>query len=166
MHYIFCFFVGVLAYRGDWFRRLERTQARRWGIMIPVSILFMMVIMGLGGDLESDDMLAKFQGGMTWQAFVTAIWMSLMMIAVIVFLLYYFRERFNKTGPLAKFMAANVYTAYIVQQTVLIALNVLLLDINIPTIAKFFITGLIAVPLCFGLSSLIRRIPYAKRVLG
>ena len=27
-HYIFAFFVGILAYRGDWFQRLEKAQAQ------------------------------------------------------------------------------------------------------------------------------------------
>ena len=35
-----------------------------------------------------------------------------------------------------------------------------------PTIPKFLIVSLIAVPVCFLLSSLIRKIPYVKRVLG
>ena len=126
----------------------------------------MPVLMVIGGGLEGDDGLAKFQGGMTWQALFAAVWMTFMMFAIITFLLYYFRERFNQSGPLAKSMAANVFTVYIVHQTILIALNILLLDVSIPTIIKFFIAGIIAVPLCFGLSILIRRIPYAKRVLG
>lgn len=166
VHYIFCFFIGVLAYRGEWFRRLERAQARRWGMMVPLAILIMPIVMVLGGAMEGDDGLAKFEGGMSWQAFFTAIWLTFMMFAVIVFLLYYFRERFNQAGPLAKSMAANVFTVYIVHQTVLTALNILLLDVSIPTIVKFFIVGIIAVPVCFVLSSLIRRIPYTKRVLG
>jgi len=166
VHYIFCFFSGVLAYRGDWFRQLERTQARRWGKMIPIALLILPIVTVLGGAMEGDEGLAKFQGGMTWQAFITAFWLTFMMFAVIVFLLYYFRERFNQAGPRLRSMAANVYTVYIVHQTIVIALNILLLDISIPTIVKFFIVSLIAVPLCFVLSSLIRRIPYAKRVLG
>jgi len=31
VHYIFCFFVGILAYRGDWFSRLQKSQAKPWG---------------------------------------------------------------------------------------------------------------------------------------
>jgi hypothetical protein len=32
-------------------------------------------------------------------------------------------------------------------------------------LAKFGLVSLVAVPLCFGLSSLIRKLPYADRVL-
>ncbi len=166
VHYTFCFYVGVLAYRGDWFNRLSKAHARRWGIMSLVVILFFFPIVILGGALESEENMVKFVGGLHWQSLVVAAWQSFLMIGIIVFLLYFFREKLNRTGPVAKFMAVNVYTAYIIHQTVLFALNILLLPINIPTILKFFIAGLITVPVCLGLSSLIRRIPYAKRVLG
>ena len=166
VHYTFCFYIGVLAYRGDWFGRLSKAQARRWGIMSLVVIPLFFVMFILGGALESEENVAKFTGGLYWQSFVFSLWLTFLMVGIIVFLLYFFRERLNQAGPMAKSMAANVYTVYIIHQTVLYTLNILLLDINIPTIVKFFIVSLIAVPVCFLLSSLIRRIPYARRVLG
>jgi surface polysaccharide O-acyltransferase-like enzyme len=166
VHYTFCFYVGVLAYRGDWFNRLSKAQARRWGIMSLVAILLFFPIGIFGGALEGEANMAKFAGGLHWQAFAVAAWESFLMIGIIVFLLYFFRERLNRAGPMAKSMAVNVYTVYIIHQLILIALNILMLSINIPTILKFFIVSLVAVPVCFLLSSLIRRIPYARRVLG
>jgi len=166
VHYTFCFYIGVLAYRGDWFRRLSKAQARRWGIMSLVVIPLFFVMMVLGRALESEENVAKFTGGLYWQSFAFSLWLTFLMVGIIVFLLYFFRERLNQAGPIAKSMAANVYTVYIIHQTILYTLNILLLDVNIPTIVKFFIAGLIAVPVCFLLSSLIRRIPYARRVLG
>jgi fucose 4-O-acetylase-like acetyltransferase len=162
VHYIFCFFSGVLAYRSDWFRRLKGSQARLWGIMSLVVIPLIFIILVLTG-IEN---AYKFVGGLHYQAFTYAAWDSFLMIGIIIFLLYFFRERINRTGSVAKSMAANVYTVYIIHITILIALQILMLSANIPTIVKFFIVSLIAIPLCFTLSILIRRILYAKRVLG
>jgi surface polysaccharide O-acyltransferase-like enzyme len=63
-------------------------------------------------------------------------------------------------------MAGNVYTVYIIHLTLLWILNIIFLSVDIPTILKFFIVSLIAIPVSFALSALIRKIPYAKRVLG
>ncbi|NIO68901.1 MAG: acyltransferase family protein [Anaerolineae bacterium] len=166
VHYTFCFYIGVLAYRGDWFRRLSKAQARRWGILSLVVILLFFPLLILGGALESEENLAKFTGGLHWQSLVFSLWLTFLMVGIIVFLLYFFRERLNQAGPIAKSMAANVYTVYIIHQTVLVALHILMLPVPIPTIVKFVIVSAIAVPVCFLLSSLIRRIPYARRVLG
>jgi surface polysaccharide O-acyltransferase-like enzyme len=167
VHYIFAFYAGVLAYRGDWFRRLSKAQARRWGIISLVVIPFLFVIGFLGGGLENPEQFSEFiAGGLHWQSFAYATWESFLMVGIIVFLLYFFRERLNRPGPIAKSMAASVFTVYIIHQTILIALQILLFPIAIPTIFKFFLVSLVAVFLCFVLSSLIRRIPYTRGVLG
>jgi surface polysaccharide O-acyltransferase-like enzyme len=166
VHYAFCFQVGILAYRGDWLNRLSREQARRWGIAALVMLPVFFVVAILGGALEADAALTPFLGGLHWQSFAYAMWESIMLIAVLTFLLYLFRERFSRSSPLLRSMAASVYTVYIIHQTVVIASNVLFLPVRIPTILKFPLVSLIVVPLCFGLASLIRRIPYTRRVLG
>jgi glucan biosynthesis protein C len=165
-HYIFAFFVGILARRGDWFNRLAGQQARRWGnvalLMLP---MFFVLAIG-GGALEGDEALARFLGGLHWQSLAYSVWESVMFIAVTTFLLYYFRERLNMTNRLLSSMARSVYTVYIIHLSVLIAFNVLFLDLAIPTLLKFFVVPLIVVPLCFVLADIIRKIPYANRVLG
>ena len=165
-HYVFAFVVGIIAYRGDWFRRLTKTKGKRWGYIALGTFPFFFVIFILGGALEGDANLAKFLGGFTWQAMAYAAWETIMMVAIMLFLLYFFREKFNRTGALAKTMAASVYTVYIIHQTVLYGLNIVFLPVAIPSFAKFFAVSLLGVPLCFLLSVLIRKLPYARRVLG
>lgn len=166
VHYIFSFFAGVLAYRGDWFNRLERRQARSWGIVALVTLPMFLVVAILGGALESDAAVEKFLGGMGWQSLAYAAWESTMFIAVLTYLLYLFRERFSQAGPTLRSMAKSVYTVYIIHQTLVIALHIAFLPVAIPTVLKFFLVSLLAVPACFLLAGLIRRIPYADRVLG
>jgi surface polysaccharide O-acyltransferase-like enzyme len=166
VHYVFAFYVGVLAYRGDWFGRLTNAKGRRWGYIALVTFPFVLVLLILGGVLESDENLVKFLGGFTWQAMSYAVWETIMMVAIIIFLLYFFREKFNRTGTLAKTMAASAYTVYIIHQTVLFGLNIVFLPVAIPSFVKFFAVSLIGVPICFLLSFAIRKLPYASRVLG
>jgi glucan biosynthesis protein C len=166
VHYAFSYCVGIMAYRGDWFQRLGRAQARNWGIVALLMLPLFFVLVILTRALEGDAELARLLGGLHWQSFIYAVWESIMFIAALTFLLYLFRERFSGSSPLLRSMAASVYTVYIIHQTVLIAFNVLFLPVGIPTILKFLIISMITVPLCFGLAVLIRRIPYANRVLG
>lgn len=165
-HYIFAFFVGILARRGGWLNRLAGQQARRWG-NVALLMLPMFFIVAIGGRaLEGDQALAKFLGGLHWQSLAYCAWESVMFIAVTTFLLFYFRERLNTTNRLLSSIAGSVYTVYIIHQSVLIAFNVLFLDLAIPTILKFFVVPLIVAPLCFLLAGIIRKIPYADRILG
>jgi len=166
VHYIFCFFIGILAYRGDWFSRLEISQARPWGILALVMLPVFFALAVLGGALEGEEQLAKFGGGLYWQSLAYAIWESVMLIAVTTFMLYFFRERISQAGPVARTLAASVYTVYIIHQTLVTAVDILFIPISIPTILKFVFVSIISVPLCFGLGILIRKIPYAQRVLG
>jgi surface polysaccharide O-acyltransferase-like enzyme len=166
VHYALSFQVGILAYRGDWLNRLSREQARRWGIVALVMLPVFFVVAILGGALEAEATLTPFLGGLHWQSFAYATWESIMLISVLTFLLYLFRERFSKSSPLLRSMGSSVYTVYIIHQTVLIAFNILFLPVRIPTILKFPLVSVIVVPLCFGLASLIRRIPSVRRVLG
>lgn len=166
VHYIFCFFAGVLAYRAGWFEKLTRKQAVPWGIVALVGIPMFLVIAIGGGALESDEVVARFLGGLYWQNLVYALWETAMMIAVVIFLLWFFRERVSKAGALAITLAACVYTAYIIHQTVVVTIDIFLIETSLPMLVKFLLAGLIATPLCFLLANWIRKIPGAKRVLG
>ena len=166
VHYIFAFFVGTLAYRGDWFNRLEKAQAKRWGMIALATIPMFLILAILGGALENEANLVKFMGGVYWQSFAYTLWETIMLVSVVISLLYLFREKVNRAGPVVKIMAASVFAVYIIHQTVLYALNAMFLPVSIPTIMKFLAVSLIAVVFCFLISIPIRKIPYAQRVLG
>ncbi|MHA2370638.1 MAG: acyltransferase family protein [Candidatus Hodarchaeales archaeon] len=168
VHYTFCFYAGILAYRGKWLERLSEAQARRWGIVslavMPFILVIALVHVLLGGALEGSD--AYVRGGLYWQAFAYAVWETILMIGIITWLLYIFREKLNHSGPTTKKMAGNAYTVYIVHQTIVTALAIVIVSVAIPTTLKFAIVSVIAIPLCFAISHLIRKAPYTNRVLG
>jgi len=163
VHYTFCFWLGILAYRGKWFDNLSKSQAKVWKIVALSTVVALPVMMALSGTAEN---IEVFLGGFSWQAFVTSAWESIACLSIIISLLYMFQKRYNKQGSLLRWMSPNFYTVYIMHQLVIVAVMIPFLRAAMPTALKFIFVALISVPACFVVSDLIRRIPYTKRVLG
>jgi len=166
VHYIFAFYIGTQAYHHDWFGKLTKDIGKRWGYSALFTFPILIVVMVLGGLLENDANIALFLGGFTWQAMAYAAWESIMMISVIIFLLYFFREKLNSASAITMGMAASAYTVYIIHQTILYGLNIGFLSMGIPSYIKLFTVSLLGVTLSFLFSIPIRKLPYAKQVLG
>lgn len=166
VHYLFAFGAGIIAYRHGWFEQLPPTQARRWGIGVLLGIPAFVLVGVLAGVLDDPTTMSRMMGGLHWEALLYALWESFFLIAALIFLLHLFRTRFNQAGPWLRFLAVNVYTVYIIHQTILYAANIGLLNVALPSIVKFFIAAAITIPVCFLLSALIRRLPGATRILG
>jgi glucan biosynthesis protein C len=164
-NYIFCFWMGILAYRGKWLEGLTESQGRFWSKVALVTILVLAIVFGTAVALGLD--LARFRGGLTIPSAILSIWYSFACLSIIISLVYLFRKRFDRQGPLLKRMSPNAYTVFIIHQFIVVCLICLILPIALPSIVKFFIAALIGIPLCFLVSHfIIRNIPYAKKVLG
>ncbi|HSG42828.1 MAG TPA: acyltransferase family protein [Anaerolineales bacterium] len=166
VHYIFAFYIGTQAYHHGWFGKISNDIGKRWGYCALLTFPVLIAVMVLGGVLEDESKVDLFMGSFTWQAAAYAVWESIMMVSVIIFLLYFFREKLNHANALTIGMAASVYTVYIIHQTILYGLNIGFLSMGIPSYTKFFIVSLIGVTLSFLLSIPVRKLPYAERVLG
>ncbi len=93
-------------------------------------------------------------------------WESVVSIAMMLFILSFFKKKLNSSGPATKAMAAGSYTVFIILATIVIALQVGLKDLSIPSVAKFVIVGTTATTLCYLLSSMIRKIQFFRRIPG
>ena len=80
-------------------------------------------------------------------------------------LVYAFRRYSHSQGRLARFLSPNAYAAYVIHGPVITIMALAARDVMLHPLAKFGLVSLVAVPLCFGLSSLIRGLPNADRVL-
>ena len=160
--YIALFIVGLYAYRQNWFLRLPETTGRRWLAVAAFLILVYPPIAILGGAIED---VAPFKGGWHWQALLAEEWQSWLCIATCISLIYTFRRYFNHQGRLASYLSRNAYTVYLIHEPVITAVALTLIGVMLYPLLKFALAALIAIPLCFGLSSLIRKLPYTDRVL-
>jgi surface polysaccharide O-acyltransferase-like enzyme len=100
-----------------------------------------------------------------WQAAAYALWESFVCLGMCIGLTYLFRRYWNRQGQLAKFLSPNAYTAYIIHAPVITFTALVLRNVDLYPLLKFGLAVLIALPLCFVLSNLVRKLPYADRVL-
>ena len=166
--YISLFILGLIAYRRNWFVELSPRMGRDWlrtaliALLVPILLAIPFVIGGTGAVGTQFDSLA---GGLHWQAFVYALWESFMVVGMSIGLLVLFRQRWNRQGRLAKGLAASAYTVYLIHPPVLVSVAYALHTVALYPLLKFVIAVLIALPLCFLISSFIRKIPLADRIL-
>jgi glucan biosynthesis protein C len=163
VQYIALFVVGLIAYRRNWLTNLSDSTGKRW-LAIAIVLVLLFVPMALaGGALETGD--GPFKGGWHWQAMAYALWESFVCVGMCIGLTYLFRRHWNQQGCVAKFLSPNAYTAYIIHAPVITFTALALRNVEVYPLLKFGLAAVIALPLCFLLSNLIRKLPYTDRVL-
>jgi glucans biosynthesis protein C len=160
--YIALFVIGVLAYRRNWLAGLPDRTGRGWLIAAIVLCLAWIPMMLTNGAAEGE---VSFKGGLTWQALVYAFWEAFFGLSACIGVVYVFRRFFNRRGKVAGFLAPNAYTAYIIHAPVITFLAIAVKDLMLYPLLKWGLVALVAVPMCFVLSALIRKIPYTEKVL-
>ncbi|MDO9033727.1 MAG: hypothetical protein Q7U51_00795, partial [Methanoregula sp.] len=104
-------------------------------------------------------------GGLHWQAVFYAFWEQMAAVMIITGLLWLFSRWFNTQGSVARVMAGDSYTVYIIHPVILTLLAIALAGFALPSLAKFTVVLPLAICLSFLLAHLIRAIPGVKRVL-
>jgi hypothetical protein len=161
--YVAMFLAGFAAYRLNWFSRLPDVTGRRWLLACGLILLIgYPVALILGGAMEDDTV---FKGGWHWQALFWAVMSSFLAVGFSIGVLYLFRCYANRQGWVSHWLVPNAYTAYIIHAPVIVVVALAMRGLDFYPLLKFVLAALISLPLCFGLGSLIRKLPYAERVL-
>ncbi len=162
--YIALFVLGLIAYRRNWLLSLPDKTGRLW---LRIAAIFVLLGLGMEGAMSSGAMsggLAK--GGWHWESLAYSLWESFQCMSMCIGLIYAFRRYLNGRGKLAGFLVPNAYTAYIIHALVITTVALIARDLlPLHPLLKWVVVALVSVPLCFGLSALIRQIPYTDRVL-
>lgn len=162
--YIALFVLGIHAYHHGWLMDIPRGTGRRWLAIAAVLVLAGFPLLFLTGGALSGD-LEPFKGGWHWQALALAIWEQTTGLAMMVGLLVFFREHFNRHTRLTAEAAAGSYTAYIIHTPVIVLLALAVRGGQLYPLLKFALVTPVAVALCFVLAAGIRRLPGASRIL-
>ena len=160
--YIAMFVVGLIAQRRNWLARLPEKTGRGWLIAAIALVLAWVPMMLLGGAAE-DDM--PFKGGVHWQAGAYAVWEAFACVALTISVIYLFRRFFNRQGKVTGFLIPNAYAAYIIHAPVIVALALVVRNVQLYPLLKWLLLAPFAVLASFGLGALIRKIPFTDRVL-
>jgi glucan biosynthesis protein C len=160
--YIALFVLGLIAYRRNWLVGLPDKTGRFWLRTAAALILLWAPMMVVNGAINEDQ---SFKGGANWQAMLYAVWESFLCLSMCIGLIYAFRRHLNQTGKISSFLVAGAYTAYIIHTPLITYLASAVRDVMLYPLLKFALVAPVAVLLSFGLGGLIRKIPYADRVL-
>lgn len=163
VQYIVLFVIGLVAYRRNWLLGLPDRVGRLWlWIAGGLILLFWPLVVG-GGAIDRG--FDAFGGGWHWQALAYALWESYMCVTMCIGLVYLYRRYGDRQGRVARFLSRSAYTAYLIHEVLIVVLAYAVRDLMIYPLLKWVLVSLAALPLCFGLGGLIRKLPYADRVL-
>jgi glucan biosynthesis protein C len=164
--YLAMFIVGILASRRGWLEALP-SSAGVAGLVVVLAALVLLFPLALTDQPFVVEFLpeASFQGGGSWPSAAYALWDSITVVGMSLAAITLFRARFNRASALGRLLAENGYAVYVIHATLLVYIAYALRDLALPALAMFLIVSLIAVPACFAVAWLIRRIPLVAKVL-
>ncbi len=160
--YILLFALGLAAHKNDWLRTLDARFGGRCLLVaaagIPVFGVAVWNALGAGG-------LGPYFGGPTWQSLFMSAWESVSGVCMTLGLVTVLRGRWEKTGPLLKWLTDSAFAVYVFHSPLVVGLGRLLEPVQTPALAKFLLLGGLALPLSFGLAWVIRRTPLLRELV-
>jgi fucose 4-O-acetylase-like acetyltransferase len=163
--YIALFIAGTQAYRGDWLTRFADHQARlwRWVALGCVLVLPAMLIWfgALSGEVDE-----RVTGGANLYSLVYSLWEGFLSVSMVVSLLAWFRRSYNRQGSLARLMSESTMAVYVLHPAIIVPFTLLLSDFRLQLNLKFLLVSPLAIALCYLVCAGLRRVPFARAVIG
>ncbi len=158
--YMAMYMVGIIAARKRWFETHSLRDAWPWFILSLLAIPVMLVVMG-----KNADDLAPFSGGFNLQALFYAMWEPVICVGFCYFLPLLFRKYGSRASQFVLAQSGNSYTVYVIHPVMVVFFTFISERIPVTPFARLWIVLFFSVPVCFGLSHLIRKIPGIRRIL-
>ena len=158
--YPLMFAAGVLAQRHDWLRRIPSRTAGRggsagcWRVRWPGSC-------SSAWAARWEGQLRVYFGGWHWQAAGMDAWRAGMCVSLTLGLVTLYRDRFDTTGPMARFLTRNAFGVYVFHPPILIAATRILQEWPADAAIKFLVASIIGVTATFIFVGLV-----ARKILG
>jgi surface polysaccharide O-acyltransferase-like enzyme len=155
--YLSFFILGIIAFRRNWFQTIPGSMGRV-GFVVAIVATIVLAPLALSKG-------AAFLGHGTLQSAVYALWDSIFSVGICLALLTFFRHILNRQTRFGSFLSRQAFTVYIIHIPIIVLLALAIQGVHLEHLLKFALAALIGVPLCFALAFLVRKIPFASRVL-
>jgi len=163
--YLSFFVLGTVAARGDWLRKMSGSMAKRVFYVALIATITLVPLAVLGTEKTSLGWGSLIGYGSLSSAFY-ALWNATFAVGVTMFAVALFRRYFNSPGRFWKFLSKHSYTAFVLQAPVIVTVTAILLSsIHVKSLLKFGLAAVIVLPLLWTVAYLVRKIPYADKVL-
>lgn len=162
--YIILFMLGIYFYRKNLLLTIDYRLGMTWfkyTLLIGTIFWFVMSIIADAGEKG----IAPLTGGFTWGNAAYALWESFFCVGVCLGLIVWFRERMNKQGRIAHFLSDNAFGVYVFHTPILVLISFLMKNVVLYPFFKYLIVAIVTIPLCFGISYVLRKIPGVSTII-
>ena len=162
--YVSLFILGIFAYRNNWFEKITYRKAIFWLSVLIFTILLWPVLLFFSGTFKDAD-ITLIAGGLHWQAFLYGLWEVIIAISASISIIYFFKKKLNRRNNLFGSLYKSAYTVFIIHPLIIVPLSYSIKELEIHPLIKFSLVAIISIPLSFIIGSIIRKIPFLKRIL-
>jgi glucans biosynthesis protein C len=159
--YVALFAAGVIAYRGDWFRRMPMAAGLIWLAVGGIASGGVYVAYAFG---PWSELMAIGGGGLP--SLIRSSWETVIAVGLSIGLIIAFRELFDRSNRLLERMTAASFGAYILHPAIVVALQAVMTDVLLVAFAKFTVVSLLGTVAAFAVAHVAGRVPGIRAVLG
>lgn len=161
--YISLFVLGIVASKNDWLNRLEYRTGKKLLVAVVLLILFFPVFYVI--KVKLDMPLEWYSGGFHWQSLLYAVWEQVIGFSIIVLLLAWGKEKWNRSSTLLSRLSRSAFAVYIFHPLVVISLSLAVRNWSIDPAMKLLFVAPLAVIGSFLLGSFLVRLPGVKKII-
>jgi glucan biosynthesis protein C len=165
--YLGFFVVGTIASRRNWFRTLPVSMgiAGLVAALVAGVLLFPLAFSGRLFSLEITPALENAWGNGHWQSAVYALFDAIFGVGLCLGAIALFRRFFDGRGWFGRFLSEQSYAVYVTHIPTIVVVAYALRGIQLAPLLKFGLAAVIAVPICFVVAAVVRKIPFVSKVL-
>ncbi|MDQ7096578.1 acyltransferase family protein [Desulfosporosinus sp. PR] len=156
--YLSFFLIGMLAFRQGWLRSIPGSLGQLGFVLAILASVILFPVSVIGSN-------SMWIGYGSWQSAVFALWDSIFAVGISLALITFFRRFLDGGKKFGRFLSQHSFAVYVIHVPVIVFLVPALSGLQALPQLKFLLAAVVCLPVCFGLAWLVRKIPFAKRVL-